>query len=131
MRTVLTVLVTALAATAAAVAVGLNAGPGPLPTVVGITVDKDVTPAGSGTGLSCGCPSGTTNVRDFRVFRTWSDGYLDAVHVTFNSGGVTSVTVDMILPGLEVFADVDRDGLVGITDFLNVLGNWTSIGGES
>ncbi len=110
MNTRITIGIVALVAVVVAASV-LGLGPptvGPdLPTVVSIT----------------------TLIGPERTYRQWSDGRLDVV--TWNSapdcGGQPVIScITQMLPGTTTFADVDRDGTVGITDFLAVLAAWDS-----
>ena len=111
----ITIAIVALAAVlVAASALGLGSpASGPdLPTVVSIS---------EGTA--------NTNSTSFRViYRQWSDGRLDAVRfmTAGTCGGPAVICVIQYLPGMTTYADVDRDGVVGVTDFLAVLAAWDS-----
>ncbi len=57
------------------------------------------------------------------VFRTWSDGRLDRLDF-FPSGPCEMTTPCVLIPGACEVADIDRDGVVGINDFLGVIEAW-------
>ncbi len=88
-----------------------QAGPPPDPVLVNGTVTHVVQPAG---GIF------TT------MYRFWSDGVVDATSLnTFTCNpNVTCGPNAFMGPLCAGRADVDRDGEVGINDFLEVLGQW-------
>lgn len=111
MRTVLVSLAVVVTVVVAASALGLGSpasGPA-LPTVVSMSAEFEIT-------------TSTMN-----IYRQWSDGRFDKVvfQEATNCGDSPAPNcVVQLLPGTTTFADVDRDGVVGIIDFLAVLSNW-------
>ena len=78
----------------------------------------------SGLPQCVGCPTVPTVVGiafgNGVAYRVWSDGQVDRIQEIF---GCDPAVVCTIVPG-TCPTDIDGDGMIGITDFLELLANW-------
>ena len=102
----------------------MSAEPGTA-TLVTIAVDKD------NYGSTGSSSTSGIRISDFRIFRAWSDGSVDATWFRFdnNFGQEKCDLIEacgpiMVVPPTPCAADISHNGEVDVTDLLEVLGTW-------